>query len=529
MTGMGRNLMGGLACLSSLVLYACGSAGVETPVGPVELVFDSTQEAVTGGFRLEPPKSQWDGYGETVAVHGDLLVVGAPEWNYFGPGAVYVYRNMNGEWQQEAQLVAGDRDESKMRAMDGEGQRLGTSVAAGDGIIAAGAPGTIQPADGGYGGAVYLFEYGGGSWRETAMLTPGQVNTEQGGMEWLNYSRMRPRVFGSLVALHGSTLAVAGDAGGTVYIYRRAGEGWQEQAQVIVPGVPGRDLYVTSMSLSGDSLALGAFYPAPQEEEQSLLAGSVAVYVFERRGDAWQESFRFVPDDGRLDYLFEKAFHLGASVALGGGSDRADLLAVGLPGFADWTGDLGEAWAGANPWQLPKYPPSPRQAGEVYLFARSEAGRWSVVATLKPAGWDDPPGPGSFPSVPTHLEEGQEDSIDPNTGLSASIDWSGFVFPGSIFSENPEVTFFGATLDLDGDRLAVTSGFANSTYLFERQEGSWAYRLRLKPLNKKEELWEDPTQPVALHGRTLVLGTPSEFGNSAYVFDLCDPSMLDCR
>ena len=523
MTGMRRMLMSGLGCLSSLVLSACGSAGAETPVGPVEVVFDSTQEAVTGGFRLEPPKSQWDGYGEAVAVYGDVLVVGAPEWNYYGPGGAYVYRNMNGEWQQEALLVAGGRDESKMRAMDGEGQRLGTSVAAGEGIIAAGAPGTIQPADGGYGGAVYLFEFDGGSWRETARLTPGQVNTEQGGMEWLNYSRMRPRAFGSLVALHGSTLAVAGDASGAVYIYRHAGEGWQEQAQVIVPGVPGRDLYVTSMSLSGDSLALSAIYPAPLEEEQSLLTGSVAVYVFERRGDAWEESFRFVPDDGRVDYLFEKAFHLGASVALGGGSDRADLLAVGLPGFADWTGDLGEAWVGANPWQVPDFPPSPRQAGEVFLFARSADGRWGFQTALKPAGWHDPPGPGAlFPSFPSHLDEPPDD-------FDEAAYFDAYIYPGHFFSAVPQITFFGATVDLDGDHLVVTSGFSNSTYLFERQDGNWTYRLRLKPLNKKVELWEDPTQGVALHGRMFVLGTPSEFGNSAYVFDLCDPSMLDCR
>ena len=521
MIRMEKTIAGWLCCLS--ILTACSGAATEVPVEPIEVIFDATQKAVTGGFRLEPPESQWDGYGEAVAVYEDVLVVGAPEWNYFGPGAVYVYRNTNGEWQQEAQLLAGDRDDFKLRARDGEGQRLGTSVAAGEGIIAAGAPGTIQPANGGYGGAVFIFEYDGQSWRETARLTPGRVDRENGGMEWLNFNRMRPRAFGSLLALHGDTLAVAGDAGGAVYIYRRAGEGWQELGQIVVPGMPGRELYVTCLSLFEGSLALSAFYPAPQEVEQSLLSGSVAVYIFDRKGDAWEESFRFVPDDGSVDYLFEKAINIGASVALGGSSDRADLMAVGLPGFADWTGDLGEAWVAANPAQLPEYPPSPRQVGEVFLFARGGDGRWSFQSILKPAGWEDPPGPGAiFPSFPSHMDEAPDD-------FDAAAYFDAYIFPGHFFSAVPQITFFGATVDLEGDRLAVTSGFAISTYLFERQEGSWIYRLRLKPLNKKVELWEDPTQPVKLSDHTLLLGTPSEFGNSAYVFDLCESSMPGCR
>jgi len=172
---------------------------------------------------------------------------------------------------------------------------------------------------------------------------------------------------------------------------------------------------------------------------------------FDRNGEAWEESFRFVPDDGRVDYLFEKAINIGASVALGGDSDRADLLAVGLPGFADWTGDLGEAWVGANPAQLPEFPPSPRQVGEIYLFARSADGRWGFQVALKPAGWDDPPGPGAlFPSFPSHLDEPPDD-------FDEAAYFDAYIYPGHFFSVVPQITFFGATVDLDGDHLVVTS------------------------------------------------------------------------
>jgi hypothetical protein len=123
---------------------------------------------------------------------------------------------------------------------------------------------------------------------------------------------------------------------------------------------------------------------------------------------------------------------------------------------------------------------------------------------------------------PSHLEE------EPNDfDVAAFLDTH--IYPGHLYSETPEISFFGATVALDGNRLAVTSGFANATYIFKRINGDWVYQFSLKPKNEKVEVWEDYTQDVSLSDHTLLVGTPSEFGNSAYVFDLCVPAMLDCR
>jgi len=218
--------------------------------------------------------------------------------------------------------------------------------------------------------------------------------------------------------------------------------------------------------------------------------------------------------------------NVGASVSLGGEAEEANLLAIGLPGFPDWTGDLNPfligvnpEQMGVNPEQMPEFPLSNRQTGAVYLFERTEDG-WSRQATLKPTGWETPPGPGAFPSFPTHLEEGQENSDEKGSGFLSSTDLSDFVFPGDLWSEYPEVTFFGATVDLDGNQLAVTAGFANATYVFERSSAGWVYRFSIKPVHEKVEIWEDYAQIVKISGPTLLLGTPGEFGNSAYVFDL---------
>ena len=523
---MERTIAGLICCVCFLVSSACGGNSAENVTHPADAIFNSQMDEYLGGIRLAPHESQWDGFGEAVDVHGDVLVVGASEWNQLGPGSVYVYRSSSGEWLEEAQLTAGNRDEFLEQAQQYGGQRFGTSVALGDGVIAVGAPGSVH-ANPEYKGAVYIFEHMGDAWVETArLISDGSVQTgEENRLEWLNFSRMRPRVFGSHVALHGDTLAVGGDADGTIYIYQSDGSGWQEQIQITVPGIPERDLYMTSLSILEDTIAVSAYYLPPQREQLLFLTGSVTVYVFERLGNSWEERFRFSPDGGTVDYLFPREINVGAPVALGGDFKEATLLAVGLSGFPDWSGDLDPAMIGMNPMQIAEFAEnavSNRRSGAVYVFGRDDEGHWQQQATLKPSGWDDPPGPGSFSSImPSHLEE-LRDAEKADIFLS-------HIFPGHLYSEIPEISFFGATVDMDGNRLAVTSGFANSTYIFEREDGEWKYRARLKPKNEKIELWEDFTQPVKIHGNNLLLGTPSEFGNSAYVFDLCIALALGCR
>ena len=526
-----NRFLSGLYICFLLVLAGCGIFP-SASAAPVDVVFDTPQETIEGGVRLAPVESQWDGYGEAIDVRGEVMVIGASEWNPCGPGSAYVYRLLDGEWREEAQLVASDRDDFIQQARQFEAQRFGTAVALGDGIIAVGAPGNVPLEEGGRPGTVYLYEFDGQTWLETAKLTPsGSLGGTPSTLTPSVCTRFRPSSFGALLALDGDTLAVGGDGGGLVYVYQRGENGWEEQARVQIPFVEARDLYVPFISLLGDTLALSAFYASPQEPSQEyppVLSGNVVVYVFERTGVAWQESFRFSPE-GETDILFFREVNFGASVALGGESGGADLLAVGLPGFPDWShAEDNIGLFGANPEQIPEVPVSIHQTGAVYLFERA-GDRWREQATLKPIGWETPPGPGAFPSLPTHLEEGQEDEIDPNTGLPASIDWSDFVFPGSLFSENPEISFFGATVDLDGDQLAVTAGFANATYVFERSGEGWIYRFSVKPVHEKAEVWEDYAHVVKISGSILLLGTPGEFGNSAYVFGLCVPFVPNCE
>lgn len=411
-----------IACAFLMALSACSPPLLGAVGKPEEVDLNSPAEVIEGGVRLDSPDQEWDGYGEEVDIQDDVLVVGASEWNQCGPGSVYVYRRSEGGWREEARLAANDLAGFEEQAGQFEALRFGTSVSLGEGTLAVGAPGNSYAIAGGYTGAVYLYEYNGKSWVETAKISAERSDADVPAAAGISLcGRFKPRLFGSVVALDGDTLAVGGDAvTDAVYIYQRGASGWQEQARLPIPGMPGKDLYMASMDLFGDTLALSALYVLPRAEEDPVMSGNVIVYVFERSGSAWVESFRFVPEEGEKDLLFFPELNVGASVALEGAGSQAELLAVGLPGFPDWSGVTEDiAMFGANPEQIPEFPPSNRQAGAVYMIERDRQG-WNQSTILRPAGWEDPPGVGKMFSEVPATSEGEQDGSAEGGLLSAA-------------------------------------------------------------------------------------------------------------
>jgi trimeric autotransporter adhesin len=149
--------------------------------------------------------------------------------------------------------------------------------------------------------------------------------------------------FGYSVALDGDTLAVgayledsaatgvngnqADDSAawsGAVYVFRRSGTGWVQEAYVKASNTGVSDGFGHSVALDGDTLAVGA----PGEKSAATgvngnqaddsAGSSGAVYVFRRSGTVWQqEAYVKASNTGTGDFF-------GDSVALDG-----DTLAVG--------------------------------------------------------------------------------------------------------------------------------------------------------------------------------------------------------
>jgi hypothetical protein len=247
-----------------------------------------------------------DEFGYSVALSGDTLAVGAhleasavtdDESNNDAPdsGAVYVFtRDGAGVWSQQAYVKATNT---------GENDRFGYSVALSGDTLAVGAVGEDSAAIGINGdesdnneansGAVYVFARdGAGVWSQQAYVKSS--NAEAGDR------------FGRSVALSGDTLAVgavleesaaigidgdqtdntAPDAG-AVYLFTRDGAGvWEQQAYVKASNTDTGDSFGSSVALSGDTLAVGAYQEDSAatdvggDESDNAASGSGAVYLF---------------------------------------------------------------------------------------------------------------------------------------------------------------------------------------------------------------------------------------------------------
>ncbi len=134
----------------------------------------STEPGAVTIFRYEAATSSWDlehellaadgaagdAFGSSLALSGDVLVVGAPFDD--DAGSAYVLRSDGSSWQPEAKLLASDSD---------FGDRFGRSVAIAGDLVVVGADG--QNDNGPEGGGAYVYS-GAESWQEQAkLLAPG--------------------------------------------------------------------------------------------------------------------------------------------------------------------------------------------------------------------------------------------------------------------------------------------------------------------------------------------------------------------
>jgi uncharacterized repeat protein (TIGR01451 family) len=245
--------------------------------------------------------------GFSVALRGDTLAVGAAKDGARGSlsGAVYVFERAGTTWTQRAKLTG-----ARTRAFD----VLGAAVALDGGVLVAGAP-FEDRGPGGNQGGVHLFEQRGGTWTETATLTPSGAAA---GDE-----------LGFAVSIQGDTLAAGArraDVGGRVdagwvTVFKRDGGVWRESARLTAgASAQAGELFGGAVSLSGARLLVGA----------SQADGSHgATYLFEETAPgAWTLLERMKPPDDQGPGRF------GFAVALSGATVVAGaFMANGGAGF----------------------------------------------------------------------------------------------------------------------------------------------------------------------------------------------------
>lgn len=290
----------------------------------------------------------------SIAISRDAAVIGSSDAL---ENHAWIYRRQGGAWQEEAVLAPGDP------APAGFGQRVAI-----DGDTAA-VVGTVFVGTEGH-AVVYVFTRRGGAWRQQAALDAGVDSVGQLALQGDRLVVGEPRAgvvrvfvrraaawrleaslttsdahpfggFGDAVAIDGDLIAVGdsryGSAYGAAYVFERRGGAWVEQAQILPPDTVQSSSFGASVSISGRTLAIGA--PGAGG------AARGAAYVYERRGDAWEERAKLVPKE------VEPSDQLGLWVSLDG-----DVLAVSAP----------------HPYST---------VGKVYVFTDA-SGAWEEIAVL---------------------------------------------------------------------------------------------------------------------------------------------------
>ncbi len=195
-----------------------------------------------------------DWFGNSVAMSGDRLVVGAPKASDL-VGAAYVFDWDGARWVETAKLLASDGEFN---------DNFGSVAVSGDRVLVGASLG--DNAEGKGTGAAYIFEWDGTKWVETAKLLASD------GQEFDQ--------FGVPVALSGDRAAVGaglhaekGNESGAAYVYDWDGTKWVETKLVASDGDTADNF--GSVALSADAVLVGA----PGDEGKGALSGSV--YVFE--------------------------------------------------------------------------------------------------------------------------------------------------------------------------------------------------------------------------------------------------------
>ncbi|MEY4064754.1 MAG: hypothetical protein RIR26_962, partial [Pseudomonadota bacterium] len=305
-------------------------------------------------------------------------------------GAVYIFRKGAQGWSQESYIKASNNSAylsfGSIVSLSGETLAVGAAGDSTDGKVITNGP--IAPSEGSLlsSGALYLYRRNGSAWHQEAYIKA--VNA------------LMNDFFGGALSLSGDTLAagMSNDSSaqdfitngnnassnftryqsGAVYVYRRSGIQWQQEAYIKSSFPDENDLFGSAVSLSGNTLAVAS--QGEDSNSRTVINGAAAsanndlqdsgaVHVFRRTENTWeQEAFIKAANAGAGDQF-------GSSVSLSG-----DTLAVGSP-FEDSSQTTITNGTDAN------QDDSSSNSGAVYVYRRSGT-LWAQEGFLKASNSD---------------------------------------------------------------------------------------------------------------------------------------------
>jgi hypothetical protein len=237
-------------------------------------------------------------FGASVAISGDVLVVGAPHdpgTGIYDSGAVHVFERSGSTWTETGKLVANDAV---------QGMEFGTAVDVDGTRVIVGVP-QVGPG-GSLSGSAYVCEQAGSVWQQTEKLVPD--DPEFGAAFGWSVSVSGDRIAVGCIAKDGP----AGTAQGAAYAFEYQAGAWAQTQELFAPdGVSGGASFGLSVCASGDRMLVGALKRA------QALAGAGVVYAYAYQGGGWVQTQEFWPDDSHHEQEFGNSIGLSGSLASG--------------------------------------------------------------------------------------------------------------------------------------------------------------------------------------------------------------------
>lgn len=420
-----------------------------------------------------------DAVGYSVALDGDVAVISAPNYES-GLGAAWVFRYNGGKgaWDEEAILQASDPDF----------RMFGASVAVEGDVVVVGA--YTDDDHGDMAGAAYVFGWNGEGWSQDQKLVADDAQESA--------------YFGHSVSISQGVIAIGapvddnanGTNAGAVYVFAHDGSNWQQEQKLLAMDGSDNDEFGHSVSIQGDALVAGS----PNGQNKSRAQGTA--YVFRYDGSSWDDEWKFEWNDAMENDRF------GWSVAIETGGPEGDVVVIGAP-------------------------------GDGYM---AQSPGYAVVHRNTGSGWDYPGTKVTASDGMNYDGFGTAVAVNQNTALiGAPLHDFGGVDAGAAYvfdysrgwdetaklvarDEEDEFEYFGTSVAVDGDVAVVGAPYGDLTGtvdVYRRAGSEWNWEARL--VAPDTDGWDYYGWSVAIDGDVIIVGAAwaDGFANesgAAYVF-----------
>ncbi len=474
----------------------------------------------------------------SLSADGMTLAVGAPfessgaagingdqsDDSVYGAGAVYVFAPEGGSWVQQAYIKASNPGITDnfgfATALSADGNTLAVSAhfeaGGGTGVNADQNDDTIPQA-----GAVYVFTRSGEAWAQQAYIKASNTGHIGQPLDPVDQPDLATERFATIAAGEYSYADSYGEAF----------DDGDQFGSAIALSDDGNTLVVTATAEDSGTPSVNS----NQDDNSKRSAG--AAYVFERDGDAWNQTAYIKPSNPEVDALFGYSAGLSADgrrMAIGGYDEDGSVASTNefQDGLVRGTGAVYVFDFDGDTWLQTGYlKASNAERGDSLGVAVviSDDGK-TVIATAQDedglsTGIDNIPGPD------------YQDDIRPTTGavyvfveqngiwsqqayIKASNTGSGDVFGSRLaLSGDGNVLVVGAQLEdsgsqgINGFQDDDTALEAGAVYLFTRTGETWAQEAYMKGSNT--EIFDEFGSSVSISADGSLLAVGAYYEDSA--------------